>query len=41
MEKNMEVVSSVLANLKHMAIDLETELGVHSEQVNLINNMVS
>lgn len=40
MEQNMEVVSTVLSNLKNMAIDMETELGVHSEQVKLINNMV-
>jgi hypothetical protein len=40
MEKNMEVVSTVLTNLKNMAIDMETELGVHNEQVKLINNMV-
>ncbi|OXA56393.1 synaptosomal-associated protein 25-like [Folsomia candida] len=39
MEQNMEVVSTVLSNLKNMAIDMETELGVHSEQVKLINNM--
>jgi len=41
MEKNMETVSTVLTNLKNMAIDMETELGVHSEQIKLINNMVS